>query len=626
MGVIVGTAGHIDHGKSQLVKYLTGSDPDRLKEEKERGITIELGYVFMPTPDGGIISFIDVPGHENFIRQMVAGTATVDCFLLIVAADEGMMSQTIEHLDILRLLGVENGIVAMTKCDLVDEEMQELVEAEIEEYFEESAFHNIPVFRVSSLTGQGMENLREALITLTENTAHKQPSGKFRLDVDRVFVLEGFGTIVAGTAISGSVSIGDEIELQPGNGKYRVREMRVNSKKNVNTGVAGDRIALNLVGLNKDDVHRGSCVAEPGYLQVKGSIDASLTLLATAETLKRYQRVRLHTGTAEVIARVVPVDADVISPGTTGFVHFQLESPVVAIPGDRYVVRNFSPVVTIGGGRILETGTRKARKKYAQERTHHLEALESGDIESILLELLDDSGYKGITAESVQKTTSLSIGDIQNTLEEMTHEGTVEMIKDSTAHRVVKKALFDEACERLTARFSRHHNSNPVSPGLTLSEPSRVLQEFPQWFTRAAVNRLMETGLLERRGEWLALASHAGEILPEYSMIVNELIKSIEAGGELGVSINDMHDHKIIKALIERKMVFELDEGLMITSKRAETLIENIRNRFGENGFSLGELRDFLGVSRKNALRWAECFDTRGWTFRKGDKRFCRLL
>ena len=322
MGVIVGTAGHIDHGKSQLVKYLTGSDPDRLKEEKERGITIELGYVFMPAPDGSVISFIDVPGHERFIRQMVAGTATVDCFLLVVAADEGIMPQTKEHLDILKLLGVEKGIVALTKCDLVDDEMQKLVESEIEEYFEDSVFSGTPVYRVSSMTGSGMEELRKVLVKLTEDAGQRYSEGKFRLDIDRVFVLEGFGTIVGGTAASGSVSVGDELELQPGGGKYRVREMRVNANKDVKTGVAGDRIALNLVGLRKDDVLRGSCVAEPGYLQVQNSLDTSLILLETAKPLKKYQRVRLHTGTAEVMARAIPVDTAVISPGTSGYVHF----------------------------------------------------------------------------------------------------------------------------------------------------------------------------------------------------------------------------------------------------------------------------------------------------------------
>ncbi len=626
MGVIVGTAGHIDHGKSQLVKYLTGSDPDRLKEEKERGITIELGYVFMPTPDGGVISFIDVPGHENFIRQMVAGTATIDCFLLIVAADEGIMPQTREHLDILKLLGVENGIVALTKCDLVDDDMQELVESEIVEYFENSAFSEASVYRVSSITGEGMEELRKAIFSLAEETGQRQTGDRFRLDIDRVFVLEGFGTIIAGTAISGIVSTGDELELQPGGKKYRVRSMRVNTSGDVKTGVAGDRIALNLVGLHKDDVQRGSCIAEPGYLQVKGSLDTSLTLLKTAKPLKKHQRVRLHTGTAEVMARAVPVETEVISPGTAGYVHFQLESPVVVLPGDRFVVRNYSPVITIGGGTILEAGTRKVRKKYAPERTSHLMALESGDIESILDELLDDAGINGVTLKSAEKSTSLAVDDILNALQEMEKKGKVELIIDGSAHRAVGKNHFDKACERLVSSFAGHHESNPVSPGLQLTEPSRILKEYPQWFVKAAVNRLMESCELERREEWLALSGHHREIPSGYSEVVEAIISRVETGENMGVSVVDFQDSALVRALIERGLLHEQADGVLVTSERAGTLIRKLIERFGESGFTLGELRDFLGVSRKVALRWAEFFDSRGLTNRKGDRRFCKEI
>lgn len=624
MGVIVGTAGHIDHGKSQLVKYLTGSDPDRLKEEKERGITIELGYVFMPTPDGGVISFIDVPGHERFIRQMVAGIATVDCFLLVIAADEGIMPQTREHLDILRLLGVDNGIVALTKCDLVGDEMQELVVSEIEEYFENSVFQGIPVLRVSSMTGQGMEELREALIRLTEDTVHRQSGGKFRLDIDRVFVLEGFGTIIGGTAISGSVSVGDKLELQPGGKEYRVRSMRVNANREVETGTAGDRIALNLVGLRKVDVHRGSCVAEPGFLRVKGSFDTSLTMLETAEPLKRYQRVRLHIGTAEAIARAVPVETDVISPGTTGYVHLQLESPVVALPDDRFILRNFSPVITIGGGRILETGTRKVRKKYAPERTSHLEALESGDIESILEEMLDNSGINGITAENAEKRTSLPMDDIRDKLREMEKKGKVELINESSDYRVVRKIHFDEACRRLLSHLLEHHEMNPVSPGIQLSEPSRILNDYPQWFVKAVVNRLMESLKLERRDEWLALSAHKREIPQKYTAAVNDVISRVEKGENQGTGIEDIQDSLLAGALIERGLLHELTDDILISSEKAGVLIRKINEMYGENGFTLGELRDSLGVSRKTALRWAEFFDSQGWTVRKGDRRICR--
>ena len=624
MGVIVGTAGHIDHGKSQLVKYLTGTDPDRLKEEKERGITIELGYVFMPTGDGGIISFIDVPGHEKFIRQMVAGTATVDCFLLVVAADEGIMPQTREHLDILRLLGVEKGLVALTKCDLVDSETQEMAETEIEEYLEHSVFRGTPVLRVSSITGQGMEELREAIVRLTEEIVHRESSGKFRLDIDRAFVLEGFGTIIGGTAISGSVSVGDEVELQPGGKNYRVRSMRVNANKEVKTGTAGDRIALNLVNLRKEDVRRGSCVGEPGYLQLKRSLDTRLSLLETASPLKRYQRVRLHTGTAEVMARTVPVESDVVLPGTAGFVHFQLETPVVSLPGDKFIVRNYSPVVTIGGGTILETGTRKVRKKYASGRTSHLKALESGNIESILLELLDDSGINGLTADKAEKVTYLVRDDILDTIEKMSEEGKVELIKDGSTLHAVGKVYFDKACDKLLEGFADHHENDPISPGLHLSEPARILSEYPRWFAKAAVASLIQSGKLEKRDNWLALTSHSKEIPPAYSEAVSGLLSRIEEGENLGVSIKEIRDPMLVRALIERGLLFELDDGLLVTSERAEVLIGKINDRFGKDGFTLGELRDLIGVSRKAALKWAECFDSMGWTARTGDRRICK--
>jgi selenocysteine-specific elongation factor len=624
MGVIVGTAGHIDHGKSQLVKYLTGSDPDRLKEEKERGITIELGYVFMPVPGGGVVSFIDVPGHEKFIRQMVAGTATIDCFLLVIAADEGIMPQTREHLDILRLLGVHNGLVALTKCDLVDDDMQELVESEIEEYFEDSVFSGTPVYRVSSITGMGTDELREALIKMAEDTGQRNSEGKFRLDIDRVFVLEGFGTIIAGTAVSGRVSVGEELELQPGGGKYRVREMRVNTGSGVKSGVAGDRIALNLAGLDKDHVFRGACVAEPGFLKVRNSLDTSLTLLETAAPLRRYQRVRLHTGTAEVMARAVPVESDIVNPGTSGYVHFQLESPVVALPGDRFVVRNYSPVITIGGGTILETGTRKVRKKYAIERTTHLEALESGDIESILDKLLEDSGIAGITLKSAEESSSFSNDDILAALWEMKDRGVTEIVEDGSTLHAVRKADFDSGVDKLTAGFRKYHSENPVSPGLQLSEPSRILKRYPQWLVKAAVNSLVESGELQRRGDWLALSSHSADIPAEQRASVERMLSLVETGGNSGTGVSDADNPPLVRALIERKLLHELSDGVVVTSERAESLIGQVREKYGSTGFSLGELRDYLGVSRKIALRWADFFDSMNWTVRKDDRRVCR--
>lgn len=622
MGVIVGTAGHIDHGKSSLVKYLTGTDPDRLKEEKERGITIELGYVFMPMPDGDVLSFIDVPGHEKFIRQMVAGVATVDCFLLVVAADEGVMPQTGEHLDILRLLGVNKGIVALTKCDLMNEEMQDLAEADIVDFLQNTPFEGTDVIRVSSITGQGMEDIREALIQMKDEIGQRQIGTKFRLDIDRVFILEGFGTIIGGTAVSGSVRIGDKLELQPGGKIFRVREMRVNANKEVQSGSAGDRIALNLVGLQREDVSYGSCVAEPGFLQVKNSLDTRLTLLKSAKPLKRYQRIRLHTGTAEIMARAVPVGTDVIHPGSTGFVHFQLESQVVALPDDRFVIRNYSPVITIGGGIILEAGTGKVREKHIQERISHLEALESGDISAVLFDMVQHAGFDGVSVNEIDTATGYAPEEIQAAFAEMQEQGIIELMKDGTSHRAVNSQLADEAGKKVVSSIQKHHETCPLSYGIHLSAPGRILSGYPQWFVRSIVENLTESGRIERRKEWLALRTYGEEIPPEYVVQVEQIIRKVDSGGIQGSSITDSGDHGLVSSLIEREMFYELTKGILISVGKAESVQEKVIEAFGEAGFTLAELRDFLGISRKLALQWGEFFDRRGWTVRKGDRRY----
>lgn len=622
--MIIGTAGHIDHGKSQLVKYLTGTDPDRLKEEKERGITIELGYVFMPLPDGGLLAFIDVPGHENFIRQMVAGTATVDCFLLVVAADEGIMPQTREHLDILRLLGVERGLVAITKCDLVDTEMQDLVEMDIHDHFQDTVFAGTPVHRVSSITGSGMEELRRALAAIAADTGRRRGGERFRLDIDRVFVLEGFGTIVAGTAISGSVSTGSELELMPGGGKYRVREMRVNSRKDIPTGVAGDRIALNLAGLHKDEVHRGSCVGDPGYLQVRESLDTTISMIETAEPLKRHQRVRFHIGTEEVMARSVPVEGNVVAPGTSGYVHFQMESPVVALPGDRFVIRSYSPIVTIGGGTVLETGTRKVRKKYAEDRVSHLEVLETGDLKDILSEMLRKAGPGGITVEAAAGETARPVPEILETLERMAEEGSAALTGSGPSARAVERAILDGACDKLTGGLSRYHEKNPVSPGIPLSEPSRILGGLPQWLVRLTLDQLLDSGTIRKRDGWIALTEHPEEIPSEWHNAAEKLRAEVDSAGARGFPRDSAEDGRLLRALLERGLLVELAEGVILTSRKVQEVEDGVRDRFGQNGFALAELRDFLSVSRKDALRWAELFDARGCTFRRNDRRFFR--
>jgi len=624
MGVVVGTAGHIDHGKSALVMALTGKDPDRLEEEKRRGITIELGYVFMPLQQGRILSFIDVPGHEKFVRTMVAGVATVDMFLLVVSADEGVMPQTTEHLDILRLLEVDKGVVALSKCDLVEEELQDLAEEEVREALQGTPAQDAPIIRISAVTGQGIESLKELLEEMAGQIIERDSGKNFRMPVDRIFTLKGFGTIVCGTGLSGTVSIGDTLELQPGGAKYRVRELGVNDTRAAKSAVAGDRIALNLVGLRKDDIERGQCFGTPGTLISLSSIDGFCNMLDGSVDLKPRQRVRFHVGTAEVMARAIPVDGKVLPRGTSGYVHFQLEHEVVALPGDRFVIRRYSPVTTIGGGSILETGTRKIRSKRRDERIHRLDLLSSGNAHGILEGMLEASPRLGFTITEALKETGASEQDLEMVLDVMKEEDTAVLIKDGSTKRVVSAPEVARISKDLVAGVDRYHSTSPLSYGLPIARISRTLPAgIPSWFIKSVISGLEDSGVLERRGsDRLALASHPAEIPDAMLKQVQVAVRNVRNTGFSGMRLTETESPALVEALVERELIICLSSDLVASPEALQDAIELITDMFAENGFRLGELREALGVSRKIALMWAEFLDGMGRTRRMGDLRY----
>ncbi len=622
MGIVAGTAGHIDHGKSSLVMALTGQDPDRLKEEKSRGITIELGYVFMPMPDGEVLAFIDVPGHERFVRQMVAGVATVDFFLMVVAADEGVMPQTREHLDVLDLLGVHRGLVALTKCDLVDSEMQDLAEADVMELLEGTPFDGTPVLRVSAMTGEGLDGLRDALAEMAAGTGQRDASGRFRLFVDRVFVLKGFGTIVAGTAVSGSVRPGDSLQVQPGGSVHRVRELSVNNRRGAEEGRAGDRVALNLVGLEAEQVERGSCLSDRGLLEPTLSLDTECRILPGAPPLRRNQRVRLHTGTAEVMARAVPVEEGPVPPGTSGFVHFQLESPVAALPGDDLVLRMYSPVVTIGGGTVLEVGTRKVRRKHADTRSRHLELLAEGDPADLLMERLRDAGRTGVVPASVLGEAGIDGADALEAAERLLEQGMAVRLGEGPEARMVDAEAFRQAQDLLLEALGTHHEASPLSPGLPSAAPGRILAGAPASFVKGVLAGLEAEGRMERRGAWLALAGHPEDIPEELAPDADRLVDAVEGAGPEGLPEDAAGDPVTAEALVERGLLHRLGSGSLVTDRDLRATAASATAELGEDGFTLARLRDLMGVSRKVALLWAELMDELGLTVRRGDRRY----
>src|SRR5271155_1790929 len=378
--VIVGTAGHIDHGKSALVEALTGTHPDRLAEEKRRGITIDLGFAFLEE-NGVRFGLVDVPGHERFVSNMLAGAAGIDLVLLVIAADESIKPQTREHFDICRLLGVKRGVVALTKSDLVDTDMLGLVRLEVEEYLRGSFLERAPIVPVSAKTGTGLAELRKALHSVAAEIPGKDAARYFRLPIDRAFAMKGFGTVVTGTLISGSIGAADEVELFPGGKRLRVRGVQ-SAGKAIERAIAGQRTAVNLAGIDHDVVKRGMTLAAPGRFRTTRRMDVRLTLLPSARKLKHRARVHFHAGTAETIAEIFLYGASVLAPGQSALGHLRLQEEVVVLPGDRFIVRQFSPVTTIGGGVILDPLARRPTLRDAG-RGAFLETLESGKREEM---------------------------------------------------------------------------------------------------------------------------------------------------------------------------------------------------------------------------------------------------
>lgn len=619
----MGTAGHIDHGKSSLMLTLTGRDPDRLKEEKQRGITIELGYVFLQGPDGDTVSFIDVPGHEKFIRTMVAGVSTVDCFLLVVSADEGVMPQTREHLDILRLLEVDRGIVALSKCDLVDIDLQELAEEEVREALQGTPAEGAPIVRVSAISGQGISELREAIFHMVRGITLRSSEGRFRLPIDRVFSLKGFGTVVCGTGLSGVVRAGDTVEIQPGGRQYRVRELGVNDHRKAQEGTAGDRIALNLTGLDKEDVQRGAVLGEPGWLRALSSLDTRCTVLPGEVDLYPRQRVRIHIGTAEVMARAIPVEGVPIPRGGEGFVHFQLEHPVVAMPGDRFVFRRYSPVLTMGGGVVLDTGTPKVRARFREVRLTHLELLSRGDLADVLMEAMEDSSDGSVLVQDFLASSGSDPGETSQAVLRLADDGRAARVSDGKGERLVLTQVLDDLKRKLEGAVETVHRSVPLAPGVPSAVLARKLPQGTQpWLIRHVLGSLIEEGILERRGDFIASARVSPTLVGAAAIEAERILTVIGDAGFEGASLPVPGVRREdVEALFTREMLIVLDEGLFTTPGVLARVVSRAVASFGEREFRLGEFREALGISRKFALMWAELMDSRGITRREGEVR-----
>ncbi len=628
--VIVGTAGHIDHGKSALVRALTGTDPDTLPEEKARGMTIDLGFVFLDDPayDRQIV-FIDVPGHEKFVRTMAAGASNIDAALLVVAADEGLAVQTREHFDILRLLGVRLGAVALTKSDLVDEARLAELAATVRGFVRGSFLAEAPIVPVSALSGAGVDALRDVLRGLGRRVPPRADNGVFRMPVDRVFSMRGFGTVVAGTILGGAVRAGDRVAVSPEGPDTRVRGVQVHGSKAEASGI-GRRTALNLQDLAKEDLRRGQVAAAEGSLVPTSRLDARLDVLPGAgREIKHRERVRLHIGTDEVMARLAVIGGQTVAPGATAPVQLVLERPTVALPGDRFVIRLFSPVVTVGGGQVLDAAPGR-HKRFSGSVLEGLEKL-GGTARDAVEQMFVQSGGAPQGVREIALRAGRSEAEAAEAVAGLLSDGRLVAVVRESPERYLHADVRDRLADGLVASVGAYFEANPFRPAMPFSElRAEFLAAGDAPTLKLLLDELVARGALSRAGDGVGLPGREAKKDPageELRRRVEGVFRDArfaapleeEARTKLGLnpSVFDPVLNGLVRAgvlvRLAPKVTYHLD-----TVEAARTAVAGLLERRGS--VTIAELRDRLGLSRKYAQAILEYFDKTGFTRRVEDR------
>ena len=626
--VVIGTAGHIDHGKTTLVKALTNIDTDRLKEEKQRGISIELGFAPFMLPGGQRAAIVDVPGHERFIRHMLAGAFGIDMVLLVIAADEGVMPQTREHLDIIELLGIDQGIVVISKIDLVDEEWLLLVEDDIKQYLKKSVLKDAPVIPVSATNGTGLPGLIEEISRMAEQVREKPAMGQARLPIDRVFTMSGFGTVVTGTLWSGRLNVGDNLELMPVQKPIRVRNLQVHNEK-VSEALAGQRVAVNLQGLELAEIKRGYWIASPGFLQPSYRVDTRLRLLhSSPRTLKNWNRVRFHLGTDEAMGRIVLLDRDELIPGEEAYVHIVLEKPVVAHKGDRFVVRYYSPVTTIGGGTIIDPLAPR-QKRFREDVLEDLVVKEEGTLYDLLLHELESGSSLIFSLEELSKKCAADPKRVINELMQLIDDDRVFEIKDGG---FISTMAMEDIKNRITATLKEYHQKYPLRPGY----PKEDMRS--RWFAKVdgkAFNRMLkyweETGVLKSRNNQLMLGHFEAQPDEGQLRTINQLVMIMNKNPfapptlveiRQQLQTTDTEFNEILNYLLNSGQLLKINQEIYFTPQAIEQGKEILSEYFaGEKELSLATARDLFQTTRKYALPLIEYYDKMRFTRRVGDIR-----
>jgi selenocysteine-specific elongation factor len=627
--VIVGTAGHIDHGKSSLVEALTGTNPDRLEEEKRRGITLDLGFAFLEL-EGVRLGLVDVPGHERFVRNMLAGAGGIDLVLLVIAADEGIKPQTREHFEICSLLGIPRGIIAITKSDLVDADTLGLVRLEIEEFVRGSFLKNAPIVPVSSRSGAGLDELKAVLRRAAQEVAAKDATQNFRLPIDRSFAMKGFGTVVTGTLISGAVKLEEEVELYPVRKRLRVRGLHSGGKQ-IERAVAGQRTAVNLAGIEHEEITRGMVLAPAGLFDATQRVDARVTLLGSAPPLKNRARVHFHQGTAEAIAEVILLtDAGgELAAGGSTFAQLRLDKPLLLLPGDRFILRRFSPVVTIGGGTVLDARAPRHKRKDATVAPF-LGVLEHGTREEILGALVE-AAPRGMTLPEIVARTGWIESEARAVAEKLAAVKRVRFL--GSAPIVVAPAEAVTACAAAIGKaVETFHRANPLLPGIPKQELRARAGRARVEIFEAALNDLVAARTLVVAGDQVGQAGREIALSAEESRAKELIEREFESAGLTvpdfasvlaKLPVDAPRARKILQILLREKVLVKISSDLVFHRNALLKLREMLAKYRKERGARLPitVFKELTGITRKYAIPLLEHLDREQLTRRVGDER-----
>ena len=631
--LILGTAGHIDHGKTSLIKAVTGIDTDRLKEEKRRGITIELGFAYLELPSGQVLGIVDVPGHEKFVKNMVAGATGIDIVAMVIAADEGVMPQTREHMEICTLLEISHGLVVLTKIDLVDEEWLELVIEDIKDFTRQTFLENAPILPVSSSTGKGLKELVNALDNIGAVIPNRPPTDIFRLPVDRVFSMKGFGTVITGTLISGSVEVGETIMIYPSCLTSKVRGIQAHNRS-VNRAEAGMRTAINFQGLEMDAVNRGDVLSNINALKPNYMLDVSIHYLkSNKKPIKNRARVRFHTGTSEILGILVLLDKEELVPGESTVAQLRLDKPVAVISNDRFVLRSYSPVRTIGGGYILNPIPKK-QKRFKPDVIEGLKRLLDNNPEDNVSYHIRESGYRGLSFSDIKIMTNLHEKNLFSIVQDLLSKRIIILFdKDNQIY------IHQEALEKLKNEtigyLDRYHSVNPLKAGMPKEElKSKLPAHGRQKLFHMMINEMANEGLIVQEENVVRMTSHKVSLGVDQADIRTKILSAYLSAGltppyyrELSktLDIQASHAKDVLTLLLDEGRIVKVKEDLYFHVDAVKGLKEKLVDFLETNGeMTTPQFKDIAGVSRKYLIPLIEYFDATNVTIRVGDIRKLR--